>query len=222
MSRIIRKPHEPPRTWHTRIPAAAVFCLLVAAGLLAGTIPQAGHLDAAQAESRAGDGIIYGALNTDAVCQQVGPWCLVAACESGLNPAAVNPADPVTGSYGIVQIKQRTWDGTAEWMGWTHLIGLRPDWQPIAVQIQIADALAFSVSWGGLSHWTCGYLYGADGCHNGFCRTYATPPPPPPTPTPAPRERTQAPPPPDPPPLSYWPDGWWLDPPADLRAWIIY
>lgn len=147
-------------------------------------------------------------LSTDAICQQIGPWCLVAACESSLNPAAINPADPVTGSYGLLQFKiaTATWVGN-HYGGQYALIAQRNplDWS-LSETVFMAEGLRLMA---GVSQWGCGFLYGADGCYNGFCRTYPTvTPPPPPPPTPTPTQRTQVIAPPD---VGF----------ADIIAWVL-
>ncbi len=85
------------------------------------------------------------------------PWAAVRRCESH-NNYAINTGN---GFYGAYQFTISTWNWVAEIIGRSDLIGVRPDLAAPADQDRMAEALAFEVPGGGLSHWpVCGRLYG--------------------------------------------------------------
>lgn len=119
-----------------------------------------------------------------------GPWAPLIMCESGGNPAALNPADTNgRASLGLVQFQQATWDGVARNAGWAHLVGLDPRTQPASVQLEMAEQLR---STDGLRPWPhCGQFYG--GCFRNVCAGGTRPAPEPQPAAPAPAAPTPAP-----------------------------
>jgi len=83
------------------------------------------------------------------------PWDAVAHCES-TNNYQINTGNSF---YGGIQFTIGTWNWVAGKVR-PDLVGVRPDLASKHDQLVMADALAFDVAGGGLSHWpVCGLQY---------------------------------------------------------------
>lgn len=150
-------------SWQKIIAVVVGWLLIV--GLTLGAMVAVFQSEADAQQQVPSDCMSVSVIQPESLSYCFGPWAPVVLCESTGAVAKLNPYD-TNGlpSLGILQFQQATWNNVANDIGRTDLVGLDPRNQNLQTTMMMAEALAFGITWGGLSHWpTCGRFY--NGCH---------------------------------------------------------